>query len=55
MEANLKLARKIVCSFIVNTKEHPEYLTDNWNTVSCERNSKVGHCMEAIDNLIKSL
>ena len=25
MEANLKLARDIVCSFIVNVKEHPEY------------------------------
>ena len=53
---SLALARKIITSFIVNVKEHPEYLStkDDW-WVSCDRNSKVAEAMFAIDALAESL
>jgi hypothetical protein len=57
IEPNLKLARSIVTSFLVNVKKNPEYLrqSEKWTSQTCDRNMKVAVCMEAIDDLINSL
>ena len=55
MKANLKTARSIICSYMVNIHEHPEFLEDKWNSESCERNRLVANCMIAIDELKESL
>ena len=53
---NLKMARSIVASFLVNVKTHPEYLTwEEWGSKTCERNWKVAKAMLAIDELSKIL
>lgn len=54
MKANIKTARSIICSYVVDVYDHPEFEVDNWNC-SCERNKLVAHCLMAIDELKESL
>jgi hypothetical protein len=56
MKANIKTARSIICSYLVNVNKYPEFLVDNeLNSKSCERNRLVANCMIAIDELKESL
>jgi hypothetical protein len=55
METNLKLARNIISSFIVDVKKHPEFLETENGTVYCHRNFLVAQSLSSIDQLSKSL
>ena len=54
MEANLKTAKRIIGTFLIDVTEYPEYLVENpGGSETCERNKLVAQCLLAIEDLQK--
>ena len=56
MKPNLKTAKTIVGTFLINVRKNPEHLvTHESGSQTCERNKLVAQCLLAIDELKESL